>query len=69
MPDHVIENPYFHVRAPAPPEKVMEEAKKAEDKAEEDAKPKEDVEKIEKKVEDKKDAEAEVAAKDAPSFI
>jgi hypothetical protein len=69
MPDHVIDNPYFHVRAPAPPEKIMEEAKKSEDKAEEDAKPKEDVEKIEKKVEDKKDAEAEVAAKDAPSFI
>merc|ERR1712072_639354 len=40
MPDHVIENPDFHVKAPAPVEKVMADAAKAEAKAEADANPK-----------------------------
>lgn len=37
MPDHVIENPDFHVKAPAPVEKVMADAAKAEAKAESDS--------------------------------
>jgi len=37
MPDHVIEEPDFHVKAPAPVEKVMADAAKAEAKAESDA--------------------------------
>ena len=40
MPDHVIEDGDFHVKAPAPIEKVLKEAEKAEEKAEADAKPK-----------------------------
>merc|ERR1719473_1526183 len=40
MPDHVVENPDFHVKAPAPVEKVMADAAKAEAKAEADANPK-----------------------------
>lgn len=39
MPDHVIENPDFHIKAPAPVEKVMADAAKAEAKAETDAAP------------------------------
>merc|ERR1711981_1308795 len=53
MPDHVIENPDFHVKAPAPVEKVMADAAKAEAKAESDAAP-------------KKEAAAEEAA---PAFV
>merc|ERR1712147_285341 len=40
MPDHVIEDPDFHVKAPAPMEKVLNDAAKAEAKAEETANPK-----------------------------
>merc|ERR1719504_152619 len=40
MPDHVIEDPDFHVKAPAPIEKVLNDAAKAEAKAESDANPK-----------------------------
>lgn len=40
MPDHVIEDPDFHVKAPAPVEKVLNDAAKAEAKAEADANPK-----------------------------
>merc|ERR1712010_275351 len=39
MPDHVIENPDFHVRAPAPVEKIIAEQAKAEAKAEAAANP------------------------------
>merc|ERR1711934_397979 len=39
MPDHVIEDPDFHVKAPAPVEKVLNDAAKAEAKAETDANP------------------------------
>lgn len=39
MPDHVIENPDFHVKAPAPVEKVMADAAKAEAAAEAAAAP------------------------------
>jgi len=38
MPDHVIEDGDFHIKAPAPVEKVMADAAKAEAKAEDDAK-------------------------------
>jgi len=37
MPDHVIDEPDFHVKAPAPIEKVMADAAKGEAKAEADA--------------------------------
>jgi len=58
MPDHVIEDGDFHVKAPAPVEKVMADAKKAEDKAEADAAPK------------KEAAPAEPAAEEAaPAFV
>jgi hypothetical protein len=40
MPDHVIEDPDFHVKAPAPVEKVLNDAAKAEAAAEEKANPK-----------------------------
>jgi len=39
MPDHVIENPDFHVKAPAPVEKVLADAAKAEEAAEKAANP------------------------------
>jgi len=39
MPDHVIEDPDFHVKAPAPVKKVLNDAAKAEAKAEETANP------------------------------
>ena len=39
MPDHVVEEADFHVKAPAPIEKVMADAAKAEAKAETDAAP------------------------------
>merc|ERR1711981_752896 len=39
MPDHVIEEPDFYIRAPAPIGKVLAEAKAAEAKAEEAAAP------------------------------
>merc|ERR1711990_1075471 len=59
MPDHVVEDPDFHVKAPAPVEKVLNDAAKAEAKAEADANP------------PKKDAaKAEApAAEAAPSFV
>merc|ERR1719263_1006116 len=40
MPDHVIEDGDFHVKAPAPVDKLLNDAKAAEDKAEADAAPK-----------------------------
>jgi len=39
MPDHVIEDAAFHIKAPAPIEKVMADAAAAEKKAEETANP------------------------------
>merc|ERR1719498_756321 len=39
MPDHVIEDPDFHVKAPAPIEKVLNDQAKAEKKAEDTANP------------------------------
>jgi len=42
MPDHVIEDGDFHVKAPAPIEKVIADQAKAEKKAEEAAAPKEE---------------------------
>lgn len=39
MPDHVIEDGDFHVKAPKPIEAVLKDQKKAEDKAEADAAP------------------------------
>merc|ERR1711981_232212 len=55
MPDHVIEDGDFHVKAPAPVEKVMADAAKAEAKAEADAAP--------------KPAEAPAAEEAAPAFV
>jgi len=55
MPDHVIEDGDFHVKAPAPVEKVMADAAKAEAKAEDDAK--------------KPAAEAPAAEEAAPAFV
>ena len=58
MPDHVVEDGDFHVKAPAPIEKVLNDAAKAEAKAEADAAP------------PKKAAAAEAApAEAAPSFV
>jgi len=59
MPDHVMDDPDFHVKAPAPVEKVMADAAKAEAKAEADAAP------------PKKDAKAAAAPAEAaaPSFV
>jgi len=57
MPDHVIEDPDFHVKAPAPVEKVLNDAAKAEAKAEADANP------------PKKDAAKAEAPAAAPSFV
>lgn len=57
MPDHVVEEADFHVKAPAPIEKVMADAAKAEAKAEADAAPK------------KEAAPAELAAPAAPAFV
>jgi hypothetical protein len=54
MPDHVIENPDFHVKAPAPVEKIIAEQAKAEAKAEAAANP------------PKEEAAAEEAA---PAFV
>jgi len=39
MPEHVVDSTDFWISAPAPPEKLMANAKKAEDAAEEAAKP------------------------------
>jgi len=39
MPDHVIEDPEFHIKAPKPVEKLLAEAAENEKKAEEAAKP------------------------------
>lgn len=39
MPEHVIDSTDFWIKAPAPVEKLMNDAKKAEDAAEEAAKP------------------------------
>jgi len=39
MPAHVIEDEDFHIKAPAPLEKILDDAKKAEDKAEAAAAP------------------------------
>ena len=39
MPEHVIDSSDFWIKAPAPVEKLMNDAKKAEDAAEEAAKP------------------------------
>jgi hypothetical protein len=61
MPDHVIEDPDFHVKAPAPVEKVLNDAAKAEATAEAIANP------------PKKEAAAAAAeaapAEAAPSFV
>merc|ERR1712010_396603 len=64
MPDHVIENPDFHVKAPAPIEKVMADAAKAEEKAEKDAAPP-----APKKATAPAAADAAPAAEAAPSFV
>jgi len=56
MPDHVVEDPDFHVKAPAPVEKVLNDAAKAEAKAEADANP-------------KKEKAAEAPAEPAPAFV
>lgn len=58
MPEHVVDEPDFHVKAPAPIEKVMADAKKAEDKAEADAAPK-----------PAEKAEAPAAEEAAPAFV
>ena len=34
MPEHVVEDPDFHIKAPAPIDKLLKDQKKAEDKAE-----------------------------------
>jgi len=39
MPEHVMDDPDFHIKAPAPIDKLLKDAKKAEDAAEEAAKP------------------------------
>jgi len=58
MPDHVLDDGDFHVKAPAPIEKVMADAKKAEDKAEAAAAPA------------KEEAKAPAAAEEAaPAFV
>jgi len=54
MPDHVIEDGDFHVKAPAPVDKLLKDAKAAEDKAEADAAPKK---------------EAAAAEEAAPAFV
>ena len=58
MPDHVVDEPDFHVKAPAPVEKVLNDAAKAEQAAEDVANPPKKVEAA---------AAAEPAA--APSFV
>merc|ERR1712147_222723 len=63
MPDHVIEDATFHVKAPAPVEKIIADQAKAEAKAEADAvppaAPKAEVPK----------AEAPAAEEAAPAFV
>jgi len=61
MPDHVVEDPDFHVKAPAPIEKVMADQAKAEKAAEDKANP----------PKPKADAAAAPAApaEAAPSFV
>jgi len=55
MPDHVIEDGDFHIKAPAPIEKVLKDAAAAEAKAEDAAKPKKE--------------EAPAAEEAAPAFV
>jgi len=62
MPDHVIEDPDFHVKAPAPVEKVLNDATKAEKAAEDTANPP-------KKAAADAPAEAAPAEVAAPSFV
>lgn len=65
MPDHVIEDADFHVKAPAPVEKVLNDAAKAEAKAEAEANP----EKPKGKKAAAAAAAAEAPAAAAPSFV
>merc|ERR1712070_1194159 len=65
MPDHVIEDPDFHVKAPAPVEKVIADAAKAEQAAEKAANPPK--KEVAAAAAAEKAAAAEPAA--APSFV
>ena len=66
MPDHVIEDGDFHVKAPAPVEKVMADAAKAEQKAEDIANPPKKVKEAEKAA---AAAAAAAPAEAAPAFV
>jgi hypothetical protein len=63
MPDHVIEDADFHVKAPAPVEKVLNDAAKAEKAAEDKANP------PKKAAAEAAPAEAAPAEVAAPSFV
>jgi hypothetical protein len=65
MPDHVIEEPYYHVKAPAPVEKIIADQAKAEAKAEGDAVPPPAA----KAEVPKAAAEAPAAEEAAPAFV
>lgn len=75
MPDHVIEDADFHIKAPKPVEQLLKEAAEKEKKAEDDAKPAEkgpvkipDVkEEIAKAAAAPEDAQAKADA--APAFV